>query len=404
MKIRTILIILAIIVFGTLMFLSLSGKPVLWQQNPQPNPTKPSHPTAELLKGLVQGPERHELKAAASGTILAVGASETMPVAEGQLIAQIDSPAAREDVRAARARLQKVQAQTSTARTEGTGQKLRAAQANVEAAQASIKQAEMQLEEFSSRNTTAVAALERAGEAEAALKQAARARQQANDALQAVQIKMGESGQLAPRLESLQQEVKRTTEALVEAQKAFTTARQTRERLGKQVAELVRLQRGIQMRRSSVDRANHKLQQLEQTPAAVAVRRAEELVASAQARVEKAERTVAACAVKAEAPGRLAQLHVRPGMKVQAGQPVAVVEGTGGPRLVFEAPAAQLAALLVGQLAHVAVADPGESKAKDFVAAITGVVSAGERAVIYLQPLGKVPLPPVGTALTAQLQ
>ncbi|MHB8996087.1 MAG: HlyD family efflux transporter periplasmic adaptor subunit [Armatimonadota bacterium] len=404
MKIRTILIILAIVLFGTLMFLSLSGKPVLWQQNQQPNPTKPSHPTAELLKGLVQGPQRHELKAAASGTILAVGASETMPVAEGQLIAQIDSNAAREDVRAARARLQQVQAQTSTARTEGTGEKLRTAQANVQAAQASVKQAEKQLEEFSIRNTTAVAALERAGATEAILKQAVRARQQANDALQAAQMKMGESGQLDPRLKGLQQEVKRTTEALVEAQKAFTSARQTRERLGKQVAELVRLQRGIQMRKSSVARAEHRLQQLRQTPAAVAALRAEQLVKVAQTQVEKAEQSLAACAVRAENPGRLAELHVRPGMKVQAGQPVAVVEDTSGPRLVFEAPAAHLAALLVGQRAHVAVADPGESKVKDFAAAITGVVAAGERAVIYLQPLGKVSLPPVGTALTAQLQ
>ena len=83
---------------------------------------------------------------------------------------------------------------------------------------------------------------------------------------------------------------------------------------------------------------------------------------------------------------------------------MAVVEETGEPRLVFEAPAAQTAALVVGQRALVAVADAEDERGLGFAAAITQVVAAGERAMVYLQPLGKVSLPPAGTALTARLQ
>jgi multidrug resistance efflux pump len=403
-SIRTILIILAIVMFGTLVFLAMSGKPILWQQNPQSNPTKPSHPTAELLKGLVQGPARHELKAAVSGTVLAVGASETMPVVTGQLIAQIDSPQVRESLREARSRLQQVQAQTSAARNEAIQQKLETAEADVQAAQTNAAQAATQLEKFSSHNTTAVAAVARAEEAEAALKQAVRARQEANATLQALQARMSKSGQRDPSLEHVQSETSRTTEALVQTQKSFTSARQTRVRLREQIAELVRLQQGLEMRKRSVASANNKLQQLKQTPAAVAAERGDELIAGAQAEVAKAQRVVASRAVKSETPGRLAELRVRPGMKVQAGQAVALVEDTGGPRLVFEAPAAQMAALVVGQRALVAVADEKNGNGQGFAAAITQVVAAGERALVYLQPLGKVSLPPVGTALTARLQ
>jgi multidrug resistance efflux pump len=158
------------------------------------------------------------------------------------------------------------------------------------------------------------------------------------------------------------------------------------------------------MRKAHNWRYGRKLAALKKSPAAVAAARANELVAAAEARVAVADWALAACAVTAQGPGRLAELRVRPGMKVRPGQSLALVEETGAPRMVFEAPAALRARLAVGQRALVAVADAEGTGEKGFAAAITQIVAAGESAIVYLQPLGSVSVPAAGTALTARLQ
>ena len=401
---RIILIIVAIAVLATLVLLATSGRPLLWEpRSPaQPDKNAPTHPTEELLKGLVQGPQLRELKASVGGTVLALGASETGTVTPGQLIAQIDSPTARENLRAARARLTQVQAQASSTSTEAARTKLRTAEAAVQAARNSVAQAEKQVAEFSEHNRTAVSAVARAAETEAALKRAVAGSRKAMEAEQAAQAKLKPTGQPDPSIAAAQKDTLRTNDALIQAQKDFTSERQTRERLRKEIAEFVRLQRGVEMRKHSVLVAEKKLQALQQTPAAAAALRRDRALAAAKADVAEAERLVAACGVKSEWPGRLAQLRVRPGMKVAVGQTVALVQETGEPRLVFEAPAALIAGLAMGQRAQVAVAEAKQGRG--FAAAITQVVAGGERALVYLQPLGKVSLPPAGTALTATLQ
>jgi hypothetical protein len=105
------------------------------------------------------------------------------------------------------------------------------------------------------------------------------------------------------------------------------------------------------------------------------------------------------CAVKAPGPAQLVGLQAKPGMTVTGGQVLATLEAAGGPRLAFAVDRDKLAGLKVGQQAEIK-----PTVGSGFLAAISQLMPEDGRALVYLEPLGKVSLPAPGTALVATLR
>lgn len=397
---RTVLIILILVVLAALVLLALFGKPILWQPMPpaQPDRNHPAIPTAELLQGQVKVADRQVLKAPVAGKIVALGATETLPVVAGQLILQLDSAEARAQVQAANAALR--QAQVAGSGSSPVREQLQLAQMHLDSTTAMRKQAEQQLSEFRALQPAAVQALENGIEAQQQATAAEKASRQAQAAVDAAMNSSDSSAAAsAARVQRLQSALQARRQENSEAQARVQAAQEARMQQNDEIGRLQRLQREVASLEQSETRYTAELRKLQQKPAALALSRGTELVSAAQARVAQAEGLAARCALTATADGVLAELRVRPGMQVQAGQTLAVIDALAQPRLVFEVPADRAVRLSVGQQAEVCAAG-----GRTFAAAISQLIRQESTALVYFQPLAKMALPAPGTALTARLR
>ena len=352
-----------------------------------------------MLQGSVRAAERLELKAPAAGKIVALGVGEGLTVTTDQLIAQVDSAEARQQLRAARQNLQQVQAGVRKSRAGRVREELNLAAMHLQSAAAQRKQAEQALADFQAQKPETAPAQQASEQAERVAVLAAKEYAAASAAVDAAQKKVSSTGKADPEIERLQNTFRQRRAQNLEAQARLNDTRRNRERLRVAFEQLARLQRNADSARRLEQEFTSALSRLQQSPEAKAALDGDKLVQAAQAGVQAAEYKQAECTIKAPETGRLSELRVRPGSRVQAGQTVAILERQGGARMVFEVPAPQAKSLAVGQKAQVS-----PEGWKPFAAAISQIVPGPQQARVYLQPLGKTPLPAPGTALAARLR
>lgn len=332
----------------------------------------------------------------AAGRVVALGASEGKPVAAGQLVAQVDSAAAKQRLAEARAGLQRVQRQVDEVKTSPIHAKLREAHLRLQGALQSREQARARLKDFETRQpqisnlaSAARDAAEKARKTQAAL----RAK---SAALAAAQKRA--KGPDDPEVLQLRADADRCYMEATAAARRLDMDRQSASRQREQLAALARLQSAVRRADKLALAYGAQLTQLRRSPEGQAALKGSSLVETAQRQAAAAEARVSSCALKARVAGRLSELRVRPGTVVKAGQTVAVIEQSGGDRLVCTVAPAELATLAVGQRAQVR-----PTGGSPFAAAIGQLVPGRDAALVYLLPLGRAPLPARGTAIVAEL-
>lgn len=399
---RTVLIVLIItVVAGFVLLLTLWGRPNLWQpQQPvRSDKNAPPRPAAKVLQGEVKVAETQVLQAPLDGTIVALGATEMLPVKANQLVLQIDSPEARAQLQKARAHLKQALAQSTVTTRSHFHDKLELAQMHLQSTSAMRQLAEKQLGEFKALQPAAVQALTNGTEAEQQLAAAQKAAQQAQAALDSAQKQSDAASGPAPNMQPLQAALEARRQEENGAKARMAGAMQANLQQREEISHLRRLQRELLSLQHSEKLYTAALQELQRSPEAHVALSRDEAVKAAQAEVATAEALMARGAINAPLSGMLTELRVRPGMKVKAGQALAIIDTHREPNLVFQVPASLAGALKTGQTAEVSAAG-----GKVFAAAIGQLIHQNDGILVYLQPLGKVALPAVGTVLTAQLQ
>ena len=398
---RTVLIIVILVLVAVFFFLGIIARPLLWKPQPPGGPSKnvPARPTTEIFQGEVKLAGQQSLVAPADGTVVALGATETLPVKADQLILQISSPQAHAKLQAAWALLKAAQAQSAAPARNKFHDKLLLAQAHLQSTASMRQQGEKQLAEFRALNPAAEQAQANAIESERLAVAAAQKLRSAQAALDAAQKRIQHDSDRVPaELANLQAAFQARRQEDAAAQTRLQAAMKAHLQQREAISTLRRQQREVASLRHSETVFTGQLQQLQRSPLAQAATSRDQAVKTAQAQVAAAEDLVNACALKAPENGTLTQLRARPGMKVKAGTTLAVIDAEPVPRLVFQIPAALAANLAPGRRAEIRAAG-----GRAFAAAVSHLVKQQQTALVYFQPLAKMTLPAVGTALTAQV-
>lgn len=397
---RTVVLILVVMVLATMILLAVLGRPILWQPTsialPEHNATP--RPAARVFQGEVKLTTNQELQAPIAGTVVAQGATETLPVKADQLILQIDSPQARAQLQQGQARLKAAQAQAAAPVSSSFHDKLQLAQMHLDSTTTMRQQTEKQLAEARALQPAAVQALENATQAEQQATASKQALEQAQAALDAA-FKQKGAGKTPPEVQNLQTALEARRQEHVAAQGRMQAAMQAHVQQREEIGKLQRLQGELLGLQRSEKQFAAQLQQLQRSPQAQAASSRDQAVKVAQAQIAAAQALLDRCALKAASNGTLTELRARPGMKVKPGQILAIIQANPEPRLTFHVPAAQAGGLEVGQRAEVTLAG-----GKAFPAAISQMIHQDDGILMYLQPVDKTALPAVGTALTAQLR
>lgn len=399
---RIIIIIVIALIAGGIIGMSLVGRPEVWQPPVAPKTPPPAtsdaRPLGLTLHGQVQAARVQQILAPTAAKVTALVAPEGQPLAEGQPILQLDDPALRGRVAAARANLAKLQALQEKARDPLTQQRLQAAQARVDEAQVRLTQAREALQEFAAKNAGAAAVLDTYVAAQERADEVKGQYERAQTRFNQLQDKVAQTGKPTAEFLAAQQEFERLTQQHREAQSQFEQAREARSRSRHELTQLSLLRQRVASGEKIVADLRRLQQRALQTPEAKMLAQGEQRVQQAKAALAKLEQQQGKLAIEAPVSGTLSAIKVRPGQQVKAGQVLAVMQETGGARLVFRAGQGDHKRLAVGQRAKFSADNNAW-----VTAAVSQIVPEETSVRVYLVPVGEGAVPAPGTALTATL-
>lgn len=399
-----LLLLLALLVVAS-RFGGLAGLPALVRPGKAPDGTppvvgKPRFGRELVLHGQVSAAAREQVKAATNGTVGALLAAEGQPVAEGQILIQLECPNLVQELHAARKRLEQARAKIAQARDDPEIKRLqKIEQALVQTLQ-SLETAELQLRSYRQQHSAAAEALKFRERAEENARRARRLYLAAKAAFEKAQAKAKPNSEADTRtVFRARVQMEDAKKALDLTQSELADARTATDRYRTEVLQLQTLQREVQAvtkRRAELAAVRKRLaaRRKAQQEAIREARRQE-----AEAAVSTAEQAMKRCQVMAPRAGRLVSLKVRPGEEVRKGQTLAEIELSGGARLVCRGSAADADRVQVGQDATV---EPVGGTS--FAGRVSQVERLGDLTKVFIQPVGETALPAPGTALVARIR
>ncbi len=358
----------------------------------------PTEPVGLTLHGRVEAAQDHEVTAPREASVLALATSEGQPVAQGQLLVQLDAPALRRQLDEAQRRLAHLRALLEKANDPALRDRLEAAESFAQATAAKQEQMQAELDAFAGQNAEAATVLDTYERARAEADQADVARDRARRALDNAQKIAVSTGKPPANLNTLAAEHDAALRRCQETQARLEQARAARQRLRQQVDRLNLLRRRVGDGKTTLRQSQESLRKLRQDPAVAMIAQGRQRVQQAEAQVTRLQGEIARLGLKAPIGGLLRELRARPGRAVRAGEVLAIVAESGGPRLVCDATAAEAAKLVVGMKSRVTLADRST-----FDATVSQLVPGKDATRVYLVPRARRALPAVGTTLAAAL-
>lgn len=400
-----LLLMLALLAVGSMFGGGLAGLLSLVRPGKAPDGTppvagKPRSGRELVLHGDVSAAAKEQVKAATNGTVGALLTAEGQPVAEGQLLVQLECPDLLSELNAARKRLEQAKARIAQARDDPEIKRLqKIEQALVQTLQ-SLETAELQLRSYRQQHSAAAEALKFRERAEENARRARGLYLAAKAAFEKAKAKANPNSEADTRtVVRARMQMEDAKKALDLTQSELADARAATDRYRSEVLQLQTLQREVQAgskRRAELAAVRKRLAaRREAQQKAIREARRQE----AEAAVSTAEQAVKRCQVRAPRAGRLVSLQVRPGEKVRTGQTLAEIELSGGARLVCRGSAADADRVQVGQDATV---EPvGGTR---FAGRVSQVERLGDWTKVFIQPVGETALPAPGTALVARIR
>jgi len=360
----------------------------------QPRP----RPAGLSLRGQVEAAQTREVTSPRDGRVVALGCSERQPVAQGQLLMQVDVPALRQRLADAKKRLAHLQALAEKADDPELRDRLNAAEARAREAVARQQRMQAELNEFESQHPEVAAVLNTYEAAQAQAASADLAYQNAQRALSAAQEQAMATRKRAANYDQVMSQYQAAYARQRAAQSSLEQARTALWRLQSDVVKLNVLRQRVSSGKASVPQAQAALEKLRRRPEVAMIAKGKQQVEEAAGQVAALEAEVAKLALTAPASGLLRELRARPGQRVRAGQCVAIVSESGGARLVFQASLKDGQRLAVGMRATVSLPD------RSTIRGTVGQLVPEKTLVrVYVVPLKHRDLPAPGTLLTVKL-
>lgn len=360
----------------------------------QPRP----RPAGLSLRGQVEAAQTREVTSPRDGRVVALGCSERQPVAQGQLLMQVDVPALRQQLADAKKRLAHLQALAEKADDPELRDRLNAAEARAREAVARQQRMQAELNEFESQHPEVAAVLNTYQAAEAEAASADMAYRNAQHALAEAQKQVAATGKRAAQYDQVMSRYQAAYARQRAAQNSLEQARGARWRLQSDVVKLNVLRQRVASGKNLIPQAQAALEKLRRRPEVAMIARGKQQVEEAAAQVSRLEAEVAKLALTAPASGLLREIRARPGQQVRAGQCLAVISESGGARLVFQASLRDGQRLAVGMKATVSLPD-----GSTFVGTLSQLAPEKTLVRVYVVPLKHRELPPPGTPLTVKL-
>ena len=397
-----------VLVLGILVGLYATGRlPGRQAAVTQPIPPTPERTTTRQprpraaglsLRGRVEAAQTREVTSPRDGRVVALGCSEGQPVAQGQLLMQVDVPTLRRQLADAKQRLAHLQALREKADDPELRSDLQTAEANAKAAVAKQQQMQAELREFESRHPEVAAVLNTYQAAQAEAASAEMAYQNAQRVLDEAQKQVAITGKRSAQYDQVTSRYQAAYARHRAAQNGLERARAARWRLQSDVVKLNILRQRVASGKNLVPQAQAALERLRRRPEVAMIAKGKQQVEEAAAQVSRLEAEVAKLALTAPTSGLLRELRARPGQQVRAGQCVAVVSESGGARLVFQAGLKDGQRLAVGMKATVGLPD-----GSTFGGTLSQLAPEKTLVRVYVVPLQHRELPAPGTPLTVKL-
>lgn len=400
-----LMLVIALLAVGSMLGGGLAGLPALVRPDRSGDSTlpivgKPRFGRELVLHGNVSAAATEEVKAPTNGTVGALLTTEGQPVAEGQVLVQLECPDLMKELQAARKRLDQAKSKAAQTRDDPELKQLQQTESALKQTLAALEAAELELRSYRQQHSAAAEALKFRELAEENARRAQRLHLAAKEAFSKAQANAKPTGGAdPPELVRARRQMEDTQKALDLTQSQLADARASTGQYADEVLRLQTLQReaeAIGRRRSELDSVRKRLAAKQD-----AQRRAQSQSRTQQAEsaLQAAERAVAQCQIKAPRAGRLVFLKARPGDEVKAGQVLAKIEVSGGARLVFRGSASDADIVQVGQDATIEpVGGTG------FAARVSQVERLDSGVKVFAQPTGDVGLPAPGTALVARIR
>lgn len=391
---RWVLIIVVLLVALGLVGLAFFGRPVAGPPVPGRGPAKAAPMT---LFGQVEAAKQVVLTAPAEGRVVALLASEGAAVQAGQGLLQLQNEAARAELQAAQKKLEAVEGRGQKAPRSETQVKLEAAQVHLKGAQAGLMVARKELAEFKSSSPTLEKDLATLRQAQQEVEQKQAAFEEARREFVAKREAQEKAQKQDPAVEETQRKLMARDNELRIAQQALKTLQANAQALHEQGQKLQRLSKRARAAEKLAAQAQEELDKISATGEGKVLVAGDQQTAAARQAKAEAEKTIGGLLIKTPQAGTLARLSTRPGERVNAGQQLAVVEQAEEARAVLKASQQQLEQLQVGQRLDIT-----PQGGKQFTGTIEGIMA--EEGRIIVKPVGKVILPPPGTALVATVR
>ncbi|MBU0607896.1 MAG: HlyD family secretion protein, partial [Armatimonadetes bacterium] len=305
----------------------------------------PAKPLGLSLQGRVEAARDHQVTAPREATVLALAAPEGQPVVQGQLLIQLDVPALRGELAAARKELDQVKSLVEKANDPTLRARLQAAEANAQHTAQKQEQMQAELDAFTAQHPEVPSLLATLQVAQAEATSASLAFQRVSEEFRRAQEAATRTGKPSANFNEIAGRYAEAQRRNSEAQARFDQARAARQQRRAEIVQFDLLRRRVTSGRETLKQAQAALKKLRQTPAVAMIAQGRQRVQQATARVTALEAEVEKLAVKAPVAGMLRELKARPGQKVPAGAVLAVVSEAGGSRLVCEARAQDTARL-----------------------------------------------------------
>ncbi len=294
-----------------------------------------------------------------SGRVRTVAVSEGQPVSSGETLATLETAILETRAAQAQAALSVAQAQLALRRATPRPEEIAAAEGRLEAARAALAQATARRERPDVGATEAETAAAR-GRIAAAMAERRKAEEMHEKTMTCVDVTRpdGEETTICPALGTLEEQTRYTLHA-AQAEHAAAQA-QLDALLAGADAEVRAAQAGVWAASAQRDAAQAQLDLLRADPIAEEIATAETEVSQAQAELTAAQAELDQATLRAPFDGTVAALEISPGATVQPGQ----------------------VTLTLADLRHLRV------ETTDLSEQDVDRVSVGQRATIYLEPLG----------------